>query len=127
MSDFRVIKTTTNYVLKLLRNFFSSGFCFCSVFYLLLFFACLFVCFSLNFAKFDDCISGKNFGRCGNITPGDQCLEAIISPQNYERLHKPCIRNVQFVQFLTAYLGIVIRFVNFPGSSVDRKAQFVAG
>ena len=39
---------------------------------------------------------------------------------------KTCIHNVQFVQFLTSYLDIVIRFVELQRRSADRKPYFVA-
>ena len=99
---------------------------------LLLFLVCLslFFFWVMTFCK----VSHKNFTQfharisvVGNVSPGDQCLEAITSPQNYERLHKTCIHKVQFVHFLIAYLGLVIRFVNLPINAVDRKPQFVAG
>ena len=51
-------------------------------------------------------------------------LKVIMSPPKCEKLHKTCFHRVQFVQFLTAYLGIIIHFVEFLSSSVDRKPQF---
>ena len=121
MSDIRVIKTTTNYVLNLFRNFFL--FCCCCCYFL---FFCLFFGYILqSFMTAYHARKFRSLWECYSRWP--------ISPSHHittklrevaQTLHS---QKVQFVQLLTAYLGIVIRFVNFPSSSVDRKAQFVAG
>ena len=138
MGDFRI--STTNYVL----NLFCFLCCFCFALFCFMFVVIVFGLFVVafffgydilqSFTQEFHAVSRKNFTQfharisvVGNVSPGDQCLEAITSPQNYERLHKTCIHKVQFVHFLIAYLGLVIRFVNLPINAVDRKPQFVAG
>ena len=38
-----------------------------------------------------------------------------------------CFHRVQFVQFLTPHLNIIIHFVEFSSSPVNREPQFLAG